>query len=594
MILDKIQINSYRSIIGVTLHISPTGLTTVCGVNNVGKTNILRAIKMFFDANLQEFVAEDDVPYHIERGSRGGNYKVDIKAFFIDGQDTIEISQKYIPQAPNRESSLHITGVKTSGSGSRKTKHVLSEKDCLDVIYSFRIYFIEASRTDLNMLVQDIFLEELLPDIDRKKSKQTQGLREIETFINTSQQILKGIENGITESIKHFTMNVEGVSSQQWEAKVAFPEFLKIRQAISRLVSLTVSDANDKELEFKGSGVQKIILLAMMRYLSQKEDGGIIWLLDEPEAFLQPSLQKEVFKQLRTLGSSFPIVITTHSPHFVDINDLTNTNLVTARYETKVFERKKTRKYIATLTQISPLKGYEKIEAIKNQLGIERSDAWVVAPFNILVEGEEDKNYLTAIYNKLGKHVPNILIAGSATKIKGYVQFLHEFTKENPTRPTVLCLFDHDSAGRDNYRDIRPEKYVNMNVVKEFTVRQDKSQGNNLNYEFEDAFPSEILIEAVNSFLKMKQYKKILSSSLTHRYSQANNDKPVMDILKDAVYQRNQDKPRLNLQDDGVKRYVNIYICRKLNEMSQEEFESMFDPQSGLIALINNLDKHMS
>ncbi|MFC3833394.1 ATP-dependent nuclease [Deinococcus rufus] len=577
--IDKIQINSYRSIIGMNLDISSDLITTICGVNNVGKTNILRAIDLFFRADVEAFRPEDDVPHHIQEGSRGGNYKVDIKVTFKDKSGTVVISQKYIPKSPTKDAFLQIDGHRIS---DKKAKTILTIEECRDIIFKYRVFFIEANRTDLNLLVQDIFIDEILPDIDKRRSRQTQSLQELNTFIDSSKKILKSIENDVTENIKHFTLNVEGISSQQWEAKVAFPEFLRLRQAITRLVSLTVNDANDKDLEFKGSGVQKIILLAIMRYLSTKSDYPILWLLDEPEAFLQPALQKEVFKQLGQLCAHFPIIVTTHSPHFVDINRLEHTHLVTARYEPKTFTRKSTRKYIATFTEISGKQGYDKIKAIKDQLGIERNDSWMLTPFNIIVEGEDDKNYLECIYNRLGISIPNILIAGSSSKIKGYVQFLHEFTKDSGILPIVVCLLDHDPSGKLGYNEINPAKYKNMHLYRQYVVRENNTKQGNLNYEFEDVFPSSLILEAINAFLKKRGYLKLTSKSLNHRYSPANNDKPILDWIRDLVTQRNPTQPRLNLQDDGVKKFINAFICNRINKMTEEEFHLFYDANKGL------------
>ena len=48
--IENIQIKRYRSINDLTLNIDKNyNITTICGQNNVGKTNVLRAISLFFN-----------------------------------------------------------------------------------------------------------------------------------------------------------------------------------------------------------------------------------------------------------------------------------------------------------------------------------------------------------------------------------------------------------------------------------------------------------------------------------------------------------------------------------------------------------------
>jgi predicted ATP-dependent endonuclease of OLD family len=59
--ITKIQIKRFRSINDLTLEIdSLHNIITICGQNNVGKTNVLRALSLFF--NKVFFSFKDDVP----------------------------------------------------------------------------------------------------------------------------------------------------------------------------------------------------------------------------------------------------------------------------------------------------------------------------------------------------------------------------------------------------------------------------------------------------------------------------------------------------------------------------------------------------
>lgn len=68
--MQKIHIKRYRSILDLTINVNTNNnFITICGENNTGKTNILRAIDLFF--NSEKYEPSKDVPHHKLEGSRG-------------------------------------------------------------------------------------------------------------------------------------------------------------------------------------------------------------------------------------------------------------------------------------------------------------------------------------------------------------------------------------------------------------------------------------------------------------------------------------------------------------------------------------------
>lgn len=70
-----------------------------------------------------------------------------------------------------------------------------------------------------------------------------------------------------------------------------------------------------------GEGIVSIFVIVDALYDSQKGD---IIVIDEPELSLHPSLQKRLSKLFVEYARDRQIVISTHSPYFVDINALSN------------------------------------------------------------------------------------------------------------------------------------------------------------------------------------------------------------------------------------------------------------------------------
>ena len=83
--ISKVLIHNYRSIKNLGLVIpKDRGPIIICGANNVGKTNFLRAVNLFF--NETDFKASNDIPYEIVEATRGAGYKTTISVDFIDSQ----------------------------------------------------------------------------------------------------------------------------------------------------------------------------------------------------------------------------------------------------------------------------------------------------------------------------------------------------------------------------------------------------------------------------------------------------------------------------------------------------------------------------
>lgn len=94
MKIKSIYIKRFRSILNLKLDLdSLEHITTICGANNSGKTNVLRAINLFF--NSQDYIAEEDCPNHKFYGSRGGNVYPEITLEFQKDNDIYKITKKF-------------------------------------------------------------------------------------------------------------------------------------------------------------------------------------------------------------------------------------------------------------------------------------------------------------------------------------------------------------------------------------------------------------------------------------------------------------------------------------------------------------------
>lgn len=424
------------------------------------------------------------------------------------------------------------------------------------------------------------------------KRGQKLPLRTLTQFFEQSQSAITKIENALTTHLQGFIAEAPGIDSQKWKAKVLFPEFDTLREAISGLVSFTLNDHNDRALENKGSGVQRMVLLAVMKYIVENSNQTCIWGIDEPEAFLQPALQKKVFKELRTLASDMPIILTTHSPHFVDTGDTDTTHLFSSIEEPKVYERRPGKVFIKVDTYIDGREGPSKLEALRSHFGIERNDAWNVLPHNLLVEGEEDKSYLTALARLWGIPLPNILVAGGADNFNGYTGFLGEFCEGMNPKPVIVCLLDHDSKGKalaDKLNHKKEKFDFPYHLDIQHVYRADGRSGNKLDFEIEDWVYPELIYRAVNGFLAKKGYQILTDAETGKRSLKAYQDKSILEFVNHMARFHNPDQPELFLDSVSLKLLLCRDVCAQIDRISQEELMAWNDHYPATKALLEKL-----
>lgn len=279
----KFQVKNFRSLLDVTLNIDNSNINTICGENNIGKTNFLRALNLFFNHNNGvEYNQNEDRPYHIQKGSGGGR-KTELIGYFIKNNATHILKIEF-----HRDRIVYILD-----------KALVEWKTVKDIIESFKLLFIEASNVNMPSVISAILENDALLALDNKRKKQSEPLRILRNFIEQSKKAIEDIEKDINAYLKQM-LDFDSTLKDR-EIKIRFAEFEKLRDVVKTMTSITLDDGNDHLMDHKGSGAQRIVLLSLMQYIADKITTDIIWAIDEPEAFLQPKLQKRLWKYLKIL-----------------------------------------------------------------------------------------------------------------------------------------------------------------------------------------------------------------------------------------------------------------------------------------------------
>ena len=210
--------------------------------------------------------------------------------------------------------------------------------------------------------------------------------------------------------------------------------------------------------------------------------------------------------------------------------------------------------------------GNEKVVAVKKHMGIQSNDSWAVLPYNLLVEGEEDKEYLIALLRSFDMTPPNIFIASGVDKIPGYLAFLNNFASDLSYKPRIISIFDHDSGGKNRFNNLQGNKYQYLLVEKLYYPRFDGLSDEKANYEMEDFIYPDIIVESVNKILWRQKYKKIPKVSFLKKRNRPSFLKDnLLKILTNEVKGINENQQPLDFETEALKLWLCKVACKQIN-----------------------------
>ena len=584
MKIEKFVIKRYRSINNMIINFKDNIPLIISWSNNVWKTNFLRALNLYFSLNVNLFDSKKDIPFDIEEAKRWWSYNTNIIWYFTDNKNKFIIELKF----KKVKGKWNILEIKWN-----KNKTKIYESEARNIIEKFRFLFIESSNINIPKIIDEIIDDEILPLWLSKTKKQTDAFEKLKWFIDSSKKSVESIEKNIEKILNDFIINIPWLNSNNWKIKILFPEYEKLREALSWLVDFTLFDWNDRKIDSKWSWVQRIILLSLMKYISQKSKKTIIWWVDEPESFLQSSLQKKVFEILKEISLKNNVIITTHSQNFIDINNIENTYLFKAKYEIRPYARKKNESFYKVNTFFDKtISISDKLLEIKSHLWIASNDWWHILPKNIIVEWEEDKIYLEKLANIYWVELWKILVAWWAWKVKWYLQFLKDFCKDLKFKPKFVILFDYDSDWKKEYWAINKINYNFFEKILKFIPRFDwyKKENEKYDYEIEDFIFPELIIEATNIFLKSQSYNTLQKKDFSNRTMLAYDKKCILNFLSENVKTLNPQKKALNFEDTngGFKKIICNNFLKVISKKDISELDIKYpEIKKFLIELVN-------
>lgn len=314
-IINEIKIKNFRSIKSISRKLKPTHLNIFVGQNDQGKSNILRALNLFFNAQTdigKPFRFEDDYSYYAPTG-RGSRVEIKVELLIQPPK------RRFRKAMPVRWTKIW----KKDGSVRESRQHpdgtVLPERNNVSQwLNKLRYRYVPAIKGqnyfsnlmgELHDVLNEIHADELA----------TQG----EGFIG-------GIQN-ITEEI-----------TTELDSQLGIPNTIQVpsdfKVLFSNLDFGLKKDGHTHHLKQRGDGIKVRHIPVILKYMSEQEKRisipgyvkpDTIWGFEEPENNLEFRYAFEVAEEIKSYSKDIQIFLTTHSPAFYAIDKANNDGVST-------------------------------------------------------------------------------------------------------------------------------------------------------------------------------------------------------------------------------------------------------------------------
>jgi len=507
--LTDVTIRDFRSLFvddrdqPFSVHLAE-GVNTFVGRNNCGKSNVLRAVSAALDPTYAyERVADTPGPRQfshpvITLGFNANGGSAEEKALLVLAREyEVDLLPSVTPQAdagrvvlevsfPPSETGAAVRREAILGTGDARPATPEAREHAATIIRKLRStvgFVLISSGESLESVLEGNFRAILHGVIrDRLSVDFEQAEQSRRDYITGLQDNLLGpLRKQLEDVLAKLFPEIDGITLA--------PAVSEIEATLSN-VGITIHDLVDTPLTAKGTGVRGGVLVAMFRYLAENATRGMVFALEEPEAFLHPAAQEDLRDNLEFLASSrdVSLLLTTHSPF-----------VVTRSKDGRVFALGKD---TAGRTRLSgQCDGHEPHAPLIGDLFREVTFQELIAQATavpdhakgvLLVEGDGDEAYLKLAASRAGRPelLADILIrpVGGTTKMA---------TQAVLTRAAIdlplAVLLDNDEPGKQ-CRDLLKGKFE-MTVKKEIISYKNVFPSNpgDFAYEAEDLFPPSLI-----------------------------------------------------------------------------------------------------
>lgn len=495
MKLKNMEIQGYKNINNLRLKNLNKGLNIIIGKNNVGKSNILKAMDCFFN---RDYIDMNEYPVNFNRNSDYNIFK-----FQIHDNNVYRISEeshsinidyifenKYIYDSYLKKISENVVDEENFQSIIEKINYsyeLEKENHLYFKCYNYR--FVNSSEYKNEKKESFILIEKndeeksnFIGDVDTKlldlKYIYISDLNEADLNLDLLMKNLKPedkyrIESNINRTIRE----ISGL-----DVTICLNWLIDGKVEISIVDEYGISGS----FENKSSGLKKLSYISLIYALNCENNfENIILGIEEPEAGLHTKQQRELLKALKEMANDMQIFITTHSTIFIDDNPDSIIHLTRNKKGNPFIEKS------------SHKDNYKKI---KEDLGVRMSDSLFWGEKNVIVEGISEKilfpKMIDILYEEgeidFSSEEVNLISSEGAGNICYYSKLVSQ-----SNMPT-FAVVDNDQQGKDGIDKIEKLEEFEKRLVSVGILNRDLFA----ECEIEDMIEDEILIDAFSKIEK--------------------------------------------------------------------------------------------
>ncbi len=486
MYINSIKIKNYRNYENFYMKFKE-GLNVIIGANNAGKTNLLHAINLLKDLNIEidDFNKNDILKKYMN------DYKKEAPTIEVEYEIFHEISEddendesiiKLLPflgldrineirtEQGNKNEYLIVANIKIRYELNKKylkdycnlVKDIDNFDDyisCLEWMqkhYEWNVYNgIDDSNIDKKS-ISEIFKIDFIEAERNTNDVYYETKNEINKYIKEEENMkkVKGLAKTISgemeETVKEILEKIYKVVNEDEkneiglkDGNVSIKQGISYKPDISSGYKIDVEDTNLKyivPLTHNGVGYNNLINIYMLLKLPELRPGRDfrILCLEEPEAHLHPAMQYKLFKYIKKINDenklNQQIFVTTHSSNITSVSGIENMYMIDYN---RSFDE------VVNMSLSNQLKDKNDSQKhIMKFLDVTKSDM-LFAKKVIFVEGLAEKLILPKFLEKEGysyenEHISIIDIGGK------HFKYFIDIYKDSNINKKILCITDKD------------------------------------------------------------------------------------------------------------------------------------------------------
>lgn len=307
-----------------------SNINFLVGENNTGKTAVIEALDYLVNGPIKDRVYKNkncivnenvSVEATINIGSSEVDAKYNSYIYEDNGQKFIKIKRS------DKEEKIKQNGKDVD----------LNEKKILCWSSSNNLYENPAGKdTTFNVVeIVPIYAKHAVSDVVSFDSSKVLGKlikssvgdffesAEYKNFKTEHDRVFNTGEKSLKSRLGSLSQNISSILKEQWgESDLSFTfDVIDSSNHLKNGNILVNENGKQYDLEDKGSGFQRTVMLSMLQVLSNISlsnlDNNIVLCIDEPELNLHPKAQEKLIEAIQKLSKNIQVIITTHSPYIL-------------------------------------------------------------------------------------------------------------------------------------------------------------------------------------------------------------------------------------------------------------------------------------